>query len=45
MNTLNINRFAAALAAAIAANAAAQGRNVTIVCKAIPVKKRSGVNG
>ena len=45
MNTLNISRFAAALAAAIAANVAAQGRNVTIVCKAIPVKKRSGING
>lgn len=45
MNELNINRFAVALAAAIAANAAAQGKNVTIVCKAISVKKRSGVNG
>lgn len=41
MNTLNIGRFVAA----IAANATAHVRNVTIVCKAIPMKKRSSVDG
>lgn len=38
-NTLNIDRFAAALAAAIAVHAEKQGIDVKVTCKATPIKR------